>query len=65
MNSINQFSINVDHSRDELIRIFTEADEKNETGVFSEFVKASMATTHSYKNRLTRIRTLIEALQKP
>lgn len=65
LNSINQFSINVDQSRDELIRIFTEADEKKETGVFSEFVKASMATTHSYKNRMIRIRTLIEALQKP
>lgn len=65
LQSINQFTVNVDHSRDELIRIFTEVDEKNETGVFPDFVKASLATTHSYKNRLTRIRTLIIALQKP
>jgi hypothetical protein len=65
LQSINQFATNVDHSRDELIRIFTEVDERIETGVFPEFVKASIATTHSYKNRLTRIRTLIEALQKP
>lgn len=64
-NTINQFTINVNNSIPELIRIFTEADEKNENGQFPEFVKASIATTHSYKNRLTRIRTLINALQLP
>lgn len=65
LHSINQFALNVDNCRDELIRIFTEAEEKNENGTFPEFVKASIATTQSYKNRLTRIRTLIEALQIP
>lgn len=65
LQTIGQFSINVDHCTDQLIRIFTEVDEKNETGTYSDFVRASLSTTHSYKNRLTRIRTLIEVLQKP
>lgn len=47
----------------QLIRIFTEADEKIDNGSFQGFVKASLSTTHGYKNRLTRTRTLIEALQ--
>lgn len=63
-NQINQFVLDIDKSRDELIRIFTELDDKVENGVFSEFVKASTSTTHSYKNRLIRIQTLITALQK-
>jgi hypothetical protein len=61
---INQFVINLDKSRDELIRLFTEVDEREENGSFSEFVKASIATTHSYKNRLTRIQTIVTLLQK-
>lgn len=63
-NQINQFTLDIDKSRDELIRIFTELDDRVENGTFSEFVKASIATTHSYKNRVTRIQTLITALQK-
>lgn len=60
---INQFCINPNTSSAELIRIFTETQEKNENGQYSEFVKASIATTHSYKNRLTRISTLINVLR--
>lgn len=62
---INQFCVNPDSSSAELIRIFTEAEEKDENGQYPEFVKASIATTHSYKNRLTRIQTLINALRLP
>ncbi len=62
---IGQFCLNVNNSSSELIRIFTEADEKNEAGLYSDFVKASLSTTHSYKNRVTRIETLINALRLP
>ena len=60
---IGSFCLNPNTSSAELIRIFSEADEKVENGDFPDFVKASVATTHSYKNRLTRIRTLINALR--
>lgn len=60
---INKFTNNIDQSRDSLIRIFGEVDERNEDGEFQEYVKASIATTHSYKHRLIRIKVLIEALQ--
>jgi len=63
IHTIRTFAIDVNRSRDELIRIFSEVNEKNENGIYSEFVKASISTTHSYKNRLTRIKTLISALQ--
>ncbi|AZA54614.1 DUF262 domain-containing protein [Chryseobacterium sp. G0201] len=62
---LNNFCVNPFTSSTELIRIFSEAEEKNENGEFPEFVKASIATTHSYKNRLTRIKTLISALRLP
>ena len=63
LNSIGQFAINVNHSKDNLIRIFSEAEGRNEVGVFADFVKASSSTTQSYKNRLIRIKVLIETLQ--
>jgi len=47
----------------ELNILFNEVDEKKENGKYSAFVKASTSTTHSYKNRLTRIKTLISILQ--
>lgn len=62
---IDQFCVNPDSSSSELIRVFTETQEKNENGQYSDFVKASIATTHSYKNRLTRILTLINILRLP
>jgi len=65
LNVINQFCVNVNSSSDELVRIFTEAEEKEEDGDYSDFVKASIATTHSYNNRLIRITTLINALRIP
>ncbi|OOG77544.1 DUF262 domain-containing protein [Flavobacterium sp. A45] len=65
LNIINQFCVNVNQSSDELIRIFTEAEDKLVNGNYPDFVNASIATTHSYKNRLTRIATLINALRIP
>jgi len=57
------FCNNVNLSRDELIRMFAEVDEKQEDGKYSEFVKASISTTHGYKHRVKRIQVLIRALQ--
>ncbi len=63
LHTINSFCVNVNRGRDELYRIFSEVEERNENGTYSDFVKASISTTHSYKNRLTRIKTLIKVLQ--
>lgn len=63
INLLGDFCSNPVTSSDTLVRIFSEAQDKNEQGNYPEFVKASTATTHSYKNRLTRIRTLIQALR--
>jgi hypothetical protein len=60
---IDKFCNDVNYTRDELIRLFTEANEKDENGNYPDFVKASIATTHSQKNRLTRIDQIIRILQ--
>ncbi|WP_421918468.1 DUF262 domain-containing protein [Marinifilum sp.] len=57
------FANEVNQVRDELIRMFSEAEEKDEDGKYLNFVKASIATTHSYKNRLMRIQTIVSVLQ--
>lgn len=59
----NRFCNNVNKSNDELIRIITEANLKDENGVYPEFVKASLSTTHSQKHRLTRIKNILSILQ--
>jgi hypothetical protein len=59
----NVFCNDVKHVNDELIRLFTEANEKDDNGHFPDFVKASVATTHSQKNRLTRVDQIIRILQ--
>lgn len=60
---INAFCSDVNSANDELIRLFTEANEKDEDGQYPEFVKASLATTHSLKNRQTRIEQIVRILQ--
>jgi hypothetical protein len=62
-NPINEFCINVDSSKEELHLLLSEVESKNEHGKFPNFIKASLATTQSYKNRLTRIRQLIDILR--
>ncbi len=59
----NNFCNDVNLATETLIRDITEANEKNENGSNPEFVKASIATTHSQKNRLTRIKHIIRILQ--
>lgn len=58
-----EFSNDLNATTENLIRMFSEVEEKEEYGDFNHFVKASIATTHSYKNRLTRIKELIGVLQ--
>lgn len=58
------FVANIDKSRDGLIRMFSEFEERDEDGTFSEFVKASTATTHSYRNRITRTQSILKILQE-
>jgi len=60
---INLFSNLDDNVYQELNILFNEVDEKNENGKYKDYVKASISTTQSYKNRLTRIKTLISILQ--
>lgn len=57
------FCSDTNHTRDELIRMFSEVEEKDESGVYPDFVRASIATTQSYKNRLIRIGAIIKVLQ--
>jgi hypothetical protein len=59
----NGFCNNTNYSNENLIRIITEANEKIENGTNPDFVKASIATTHSQKNRLTRIKEILTILQ--
>lgn len=59
-----KFANDLNSTTESLIRMFTEVEDKVEDGDFSDFVKASIATTHSYKNRLTRIKELIGVLQR-
>lgn len=63
LESTNAFCNDVNNANDELIRLFTEANQKVENGNYPEFVKASVATTHSQKNRLTRIEHIIRIIQ--
>ncbi|MFI8606449.1 DUF262 domain-containing protein [Cellulophaga baltica] len=59
----NNFCGDVNQTNETLIRIFTESNEKNENGTAPEFVKASIATTHSQKNRLIRIKYILRIIQ--
>ncbi len=61
--TINSFSNLNERVFRELNILFNELDEKDEKGKYIDFVKASISTTQSYKNRLTRIKTLISILQ--
>lgn len=63
LNTTDSFCSNINQAVESLIRDITEANEKNENGSNPEFVKASIATTHSQKNRLTRIKHIIRILQ--
>lgn len=63
LQSTNVFCNDVKHANEELIRLFTEANEKDESGNFPEFVKASIATTHSLKNRLIRTDQIVRIIQ--
>lgn len=63
-NTSNQYVSNIDNARDHLIRMFTELEDREEHGTYEDFVKASVATTHSYKNRLTRIQSILTVLQE-
>lgn len=60
----NKFCNDINHANDQLIRLFTEANQKDEHGNFPAFVKAAIATTHSPKNRLTRIEQIVRILQQ-
>jgi len=60
---INNFAADINQSTSNLIRALSEAEDKKEDGEYPEFVKACIATTHSYNNRLIRIRTFISILQ--
>ncbi len=62
--STGQFCNNTNQANEILIRIITEANEKIEDGTNAEFVKASIATTHSQKNRLIRIKHILSILQE-
>jgi len=61
---IGEFSPNIEESIESLNRLFNDVEEKNEGGEYPDYVKASIATTHSYKNRLTRVKILISILQQ-
>ncbi|QEH39356.1 DUF262 domain-containing protein [Chitinophaga sp. XS-30] len=64
LTSIGHYCVNANRSSELLRRIFGEVDDRNEMGTYSEFVKASISTTQSYKHRLVRIKVLISALQE-
>ncbi|MHB1697420.1 MAG: DUF262 domain-containing protein [bacterium] len=60
---VNNYCNNVNSSREKLIIILNEVEQSNINGTFANFVKATKSATQSYKNRIERIKTLIEALQ--
>ena len=60
-NSIGQFCINIESSKHALTNILNEINDKTIDGDYSDLVNASLATTHSLKNRLVRTKKFIEA----
>lgn len=60
---IEEFTLSIEESIESLNRLFNDVEEKNEDGEYPDYVKASISTTHSYKNRLTRVKILISILQ--
>lgn len=63
INPIDEFCFNIDHSKEALFQILEEVETKDLTGKYNEFVEASIATTHSLKNRSIRVKELIEILR--
>lgn len=59
--STGQFCKNVESTKHALTKIFNEISEKVTDGDYAELVNASLATTHSLKNRITRTKQFIEA----
>lgn len=56
-----QFCRNVESTKHALTNIFNEISDKITDGDYADLVNASLATTHSLKNRVTRTKKFIEA----
>lgn len=61
--TIGEYIIDLDKAIQNVMELSMAVDMEDDTGYFGEFVKASTATTHSYNNRLIRLKWLSKALQ--
>lgn len=60
---INEYTCDVNVAEQNILELFRAVNEKDEGGIFGEFVKACSATTHSLSNRKIRLKWLVAALQ--
>ncbi|KXY70691.1 MULTISPECIES: DUF262 domain-containing protein [Bacillus] len=60
---INDYCIDINLAIQNIMELFRAIDEKDDTGRYREFVKASSSTTHSLNNRIIRLKWFVLALQ--
>lgn len=61
--TINKYTININFAKEQLFRLLSAAENKNENREFSDFILANTKTTHSINNRYIRLIYFIRALQ--
>jgi len=60
---IKRYAIDINIAVQNVLELFMAVDQRDEEGRFGKFVKANIATTHSFGNRIIRLKWLIAALQ--
>ncbi|WP_312560660.1 DUF262 domain-containing protein [Anaerospora sp.] len=60
---IGEFTTDINKAIQNISELLAAAEQKNEDGDFSEFVKACTSTTHRTNNRMLRLKWLVAALQ--
>lgn len=60
----NRFCVNLNAAQENLIRTFSALEEKSSNDEYADMIKASSETTQSAKNRTTRFKFLLQALQQ-
>lgn len=63
LDPMGNFTSNKNKAIQNIMELLMEVDLNNDTGIYGEFVKASTSTTHSYRNRIIRLKFFVAALQ--